>query len=486
MNSYTKIVFALFLHLPLVALTLPEAVEKTLETNPEMQKSISNYIAVKNDLDMAKSGYRPTLDYRGAFGEEKTKSNSVTNAEDVTLTRTENQLIAKQNLFEGFGTKYDISEQNALVDASRFNAMQDANTIGLRTAQVYLQVIREKKILDLLLSNVKAHERIYKMIKQKTDSGLSRRSDLEQTQGRLALAYSNYIAQQNNYQDALINFERVYGKTLSSADLEMPNLPELPASNKAGLVEVALKYSPTLMIEKANIKTQESRHSKSKSGFYPNLDLELAAEWNNNLNGLERPDESYRAMLRLDYNLYGGGNDESSRLKNLQLVTSQKESFNEQQRAVVEKIRLAYVAERILANQIKCLKVHTKQTHQTVESYAKEYQLGRRTLLDLLNTELEYNNAQQAVENALFDRHIARYRILESTGVLPLVLKNSVAQRVDAGEVDNIVAAQENSDIDLLGETDEFINTNAICEDLDTPSEVSLLDNAKALNASVK
>ena len=469
----------LLLQLPLYALTLPEAVEQTLATNPQMQKSISDYIAIENDLDIAKSGWRPTLDFRGALGEEHTekiKGESPNGAlgQDEDLTRKEALLIARQNLFEGFGTKYDIKEQDARVNASRYGAMQDANSIGLRTTEVYLQVIRQKKILDLLLSNVKTHERIYKMIKQKTDSGLSRRSDLEQTRGRLALAYANYISQQNNYQDAMTNFERVYGTAVASIDMSTPELPLLPASDMTGLIEVASKYSPTLIIQRSNIKTQESRSEKDKQGFYPTLDLELSGEWNEDLDGVKGEDESYQAMLRLNYNLYGGGNDESTRVKNLQLITSEKENFNEQQRAVNEKIRLAYTADRILANQIKCLKVHTNQTRRTADSYAKEYQLGRRTLLDLLNTELEYNSAQQSVVNANYDRLYARYRILEASGILPFVLQNSVAERVNADIPDDLTTVDESSDIVLRGELDEFMDISLICEDLKENEQASL------------
>jgi len=465
----------LLLQLPLHALTLPEAVENTLATNPQMQKSISDYIAIENDLDIAKSGWRPSLDFRGAIGEEHTGKIKGNSPDNSKLTRKEAQLIATQNLFEGFGTKYDIKEQKAKVEASRYGAMQDANSIGLRTTEVYLQVLRQKKVLDLLFSNVKTHERIYKMIKQKTDSGLSRRSDLEQTRGRLALAYANYISQQNNYQDSITNFQRVYGSPLSSADMVIPELPLLPASGIEGLLEIASKYSPTLIIQRANITTQESRFEKEKQGFYPVIDLELSSEFNDNLDGVSGKDESYQAMLRLSYNLYSGGNDESSRLKNLQLVTSEKESFNELQRAVNEKVRLAYTADKILASQIRCLKIHTKQTRQTADSYAKEYQLGRRTLLDLLNTELEYNSAQQSVENAVYDRLYARYRILEASGVLPFVLDNSVAGRVNADVPDTLVSVEGSNDIELRGEVDQFMDINLICIDLEDKPQASLV-----------
>ena len=60
MNFHTKVVTIALLQLPLYALTLPEAVEQTLETNPQMKKSISDYIAIENDLDIAKSGWKPT------------------------------------------------------------------------------------------------------------------------------------------------------------------------------------------------------------------------------------------------------------------------------------------------------------------------------------------------------------------------------------------------------------------------------------------
>jgi len=464
MNIYKKITLVTLIQLPLFALSLPEAVDQTLASNPQMQKVISDYIAIKNDLDIAESGYRPTLDFNAGLGKEETDKERP--GDSVSLTRQESQLIAKQNLFEGFGTQSDIREQESRVKASRYTALQEANSIALRTTEVYLQTLRQKKILDLLLTNVKTHERIYKMIKQKTDSGLSRRSDLEQTQGRLALAYANYISQQNNYQDAITNFERVYGKALSASDLQEPILAILPSSTQAGLLKLAQENSPTLLIQKSNIITQESRLQKEKSNFYPIIDLELSGEWNEDLDGIEGKDESYQAMLRLKYNIYAGGNDESTRIKNLQLVTSEKESLNEQQRAVLEKLTLAFTAERILGSQIVCLKVHTKQTRQTADSYAKEYQLGRRTLLDLLNTELEYNSAQQAVENANFDRLYARYRILEASGILPFVFENSILARIDAQSPTELGEAEESSEIELRGESDEFINISAICKDI--------------------
>jgi len=63
---------ALFtLGLPLYAMTLNEMVQETLYSNPQMQKHVSDYKAIKYDLDRANAGYKPTLDVSGSYGYEK-------------------------------------------------------------------------------------------------------------------------------------------------------------------------------------------------------------------------------------------------------------------------------------------------------------------------------------------------------------------------------------------------------------------------------
>ena len=458
----------------LFSLSLDEAVEHTLNTNPQMQKSISDYIAIQQDLSVAESDYKPTLDFNAAIGKEESDKDRV--GDSVSLTRKETGLVANQNLFRGFQTKYDVKEQEARIKASRYTALQTANTIALRTTEVYIQVLQQKKILDLLLSNVKTHERIYKMIKEKTDAGMSKRSDLEQTHGRLALAYANYISQQNNYQDTLINFERVYGRVLSASDFYTPTMPDLPASSQSKLIHIAQKYSPTLIVERSNIKTIESQYEKEKSSFYPTVDLELSGDWNKDIDGVQGKDNSYKAMLKLNYNLYNGGSDEAVRIKNMQLISSEQELLNEQERAVIEKVKLAYMSEQILKSEIRCLKIHAKQTRTTADAYAQEYQLGRRTLLDLLNTELEYNSAQQSLQNAMHDRLYARYRVLEASGILSLLIENSAVERVDVFKPDAFLSTKDNELLELIGETDEFIDMGNICQENEALGTNALLD----------
>ena len=387
----------------LSAVTIEEHVQTTLDTNPQMQKRISDYKSIRYDLDKAKAGYKPTVDLTGSIGPEHTERKQPNPDEEEELIRKEAGIVVTENLFQGFNTQSEIDEQEARIEAAQSYVMQEANTLALRSAELYLAVLTNKALLDIEHDNVKAHERIYKMIREKMEAGLGKRSDLEQTEARMALAYANYIAQQNNYQDALVNFERVNGTLLSADDMVMPEAPALPGETLEDMALLAMKYNPTLEVERHNIATQIAKQEKEKNGFYPRLDAELSADYKNNIDGIENDDRAYRAMLRLYYNLYNGGRDEATRLQNQELIAGQKNALSEQERAVAEKLKLAWMSYQYYTHRIRCLELHAMLSDRTTESYAEEYHLGRRGLIHLLNVEIEANDAHKEVIKARND-----------------------------------------------------------------------------------
>ncbi len=470
----------LFLVLPLslMALSLNEMVQQTLDKNPNMQKKISSYRAVNYDLDIAKSGWKPTVDFKADLGMEYNKrdysgTSGGLNEDATNLFRSTAGIVATENLFEGFATQEDVNEKNSRVISARFEALQTANTLSLLATEVYMEVLHQKAILDLLEENVKSHKRIYGFIRERTEAGSGRRSDVEQAQGRLALSYSNYIAQVNNYQDSMVNFENIYGEVLTSTSLDEPINPALPASSYEDMWRLAQVNNPTLSLEHSNIDVQKARLEKDKGNFYPTIDLELSADTSNNVQGYQGTNTGARGLVKLYYNLYRGGNDESIRLQNLEYITVQKESLNEQQRAVREKLKLAWFAQEITYRQIRCIQMHVKYTKLTVDSYTKEYQLGRRSIVDLLNVELEYNDAKKQLINAQHDVLFARFRALEAVGLLTYALNTNINNRVNAQVPDDINMTSTTLNVlDLYGEDENSIELSSICMDESKPLQI--------------
>lgn len=431
--------FKYFLIIPfaLNGITLEETVKSSLDTNPKIQQRISEYNAVKYDIDKAYSGYKPSVDLYGSIGPVQTDKKSKSD-ESYNSTNKDASVVLTQNLFKGFNTEYDLKEQKSRVTASQYYVMQEANFIALNTIDKYLSVIKNKKLLHLELQNVKTHERIYKMINEKTLAGYGRLADLEQSESRKIQSYSNYLAQQNNYQDSIINFERMYGQNISAESMVLPSKQLLPADDLTNLVELALIYSPTLKVENSNIQTQKAKYNKQNSSFYPSVDFEASANYQNDIDINHTDENNYKALLKFKYNIYNGGADEANKLQNLQIVRSQQYSLNEQQFAVTEKVKLAWMTYQYTKERIKCLDLYTKISKKTAESYAEEYHLGRRSSLDLLNVELEYTNSQKELIKAEFEHLFSVYRLLDAVGLTTYALKTNFNHNVNLPNISGL------------------------------------------------
>ena len=123
-------------------------------------------------------------------------------------------------------------------------------------------------------------------------------------------------------------------------------------------------------------------------------------------------------MLRMRYNLYNGGKDIANRDRTAAAVQQSAEIRNNARRQTIENLRYAWDAKKYVGEQLVYIKEHIKLTYETLEGYRKQFSIGRRSLLDLLNTEDEYNSALRTLVTSESEYMIAQYRILNGMGTL--------------------------------------------------------------------
>ncbi|MBN2965122.1 TolC family outer membrane protein, partial [Sulfurospirillum sp. T05] len=373
--------------------------------------------AITQDKNIAFAGYLPTLDFVAAAGREKTNSNS-TNNQDVYLNRTEMAFILQWNLFRGGADKLNISRQDSRISAASYRVMEAINEKTLETAQAYLAALKEMKLLELAKENVEVHDRLYNQIQQRIDAGIGAQSELEQAASRLALAESNLVATQNNFDDAVVNFEKVYGSSVNPEAFSDPaNSADIP-ENFALLLEQGQQNNPSLKVQRANIDVATKNYHISKAAYLPVIDLEAKQSWNKNIGGVEGDDDSSSIMLRFTYNLYNGGADDATHQKRISELAKEKEVFSMMERQNKERLGLAWNAYTMIDKQMGYIEKHRDLSEKTLSLYNEEFGLGRRTLLDILDTEGEYYGAQRELVTAKYDKIFAKYRIFEQTGTL--------------------------------------------------------------------
>ncbi len=232
------------------AQTLEQSVAQSLATHPKIKEAFDLYQARLYQHDGAKGGYYPTIDLRGGVGYEKTDSPSTRGPNsqtiDDSMTRKEAGISLRQMLFDGFDVSSNVARTDAAAQAQRLAMISEAENTALRVAEVYLNMLRQQEILELSKQNLETHEQIRSDIQKRTDSGLGSTADQTQIDGRVARAYSNQAAAENNYRDAESEFIRVVNEVPKDLVQPVPNTQLLPATLEDAL-KTAKEVHPTLL-----------------------------------------------------------------------------------------------------------------------------------------------------------------------------------------------------------------------------------------------
>ncbi|MFH0710259.1 MAG: TolC family outer membrane protein [Pseudomonadota bacterium] len=422
------------------AISLEEGLDEVLSSNPIIQERLHNYRATLEDLRTTEAQYLPTLDYSGTIGREKTNSPS-TSFNSISLNGYEHSLQLTQNLFNGFGTTYESDYNKARILAAAYNYVENANDVAFNFTTAYINALKTRDIMFIAQSNVKYNDDITIKVEKLFNAGLTTRSEVEKADTSLSLAKSNFVVAQNNLDDALFNLERIYGKHIAASELEVLYFSgELPDTLEE-MREYAQLHNPSILVNDYNIKAAQAQKQVAQKGYYPTIDIFARQSWANNIGGIAGNDDRFKAGLTLNYNLYRGGADESQSHKSLSKINQESEIRRDNFRKLDEQGSLSWSAKKNLEDQIVHLKRYEISSKRTLELYQKEYDLGRRTLLDLLTAQSDHVSAQTQIIRAENDLMLAHYRILDSMGTMvPSILgtqESSLIARIGLKSLDN-------------------------------------------------
>ncbi|MCG9740053.1 TolC family outer membrane protein [Shewanella insulae] len=417
--------------------TLEQAVAHTLDTNPDIRIAFNRFKAREEQVNQAIAGYMPSVDISGGYGWEQTNSPSTRRRAGqgdvdkdgvIELMRGEVGFSIKQMLFDGFYTSSEVDRFSFEASAEQWALFAAAEDIALDVAKVYINYIRSEQVLTLAEKNLQSHKEIYDQIKQRTDSGLGSVADLSQITGRLARANANVIAAKNNFFDAKAQFVRIVEKEPENLIVPVPDDDMLPTNLTDGL-KVAQENHPILKSAASDISAAENERSSAQSNYYPKLSLELGGNWNDNIDGEDGysafasqnvggHNNDLVAMVRVKYNLFAGGKDLAREKEAAYKIGEAKEIRQRAYRQVVEGVNLAWNAYEMLEPQKLYIRDHVIAAKDTQVAYSQQFNLGQRTLLDLLDTENELFEARKDYLDTEYDEIISEYRILNATGRL--------------------------------------------------------------------
>lgn len=419
--------------------TLNEAMQSALDVHPEIQAGINARLSVEEQMKAAKGGYLPRVDLLAGYGREGTDSPGTrgTTHNTETLNRGESSLRVQQMLFDGFATSSEVGRQRATVNARAYELLGTAERTALTVAQVYLDLLTRQELVRLAETNLASHERIYDQITRRSESGVGRTADLDQAEARLAQARNNLITEQTNLADAQVNYFSVVGRDASELTRPAGLAGQLPQSLSSARQEM-LANNPLLSSAEADVQATEQQYEAAKSSFYPRFDAELSRGLDNNIDGVNGHSNEWQAMVRMRYNLFAGGSNKADLQSKAYQTGQAMDIRNNALRVLNEELGLAWNAMENARQQLPIAQQYVDYSSRVRGSYQKQFGLGERTLLDLLDSENELFTASRRLEEVRFIEMFTQYRIKATMGTL--LKSQGVVAPMAAAPLDEIKA----------------------------------------------
>ncbi|MHA6607781.1 TolC family outer membrane protein [Photobacterium damselae] len=414
LNSIALIIGTQLLAAPVMAQSLEQAVAETLASNPEIKSAFNEFMSRDSMIDAAKGDYLPSVDLSAGVGYNNYDNKLGTKGE---LDPRRAEISIRQLLWDGSITWNNINRNQSETEAQRYQLLSDAQDKALKATEVYLDVLRAESVLKLSEANYKVHQHMYVDIKKRADAGIGSTADLAQVEGRLARSQTNLLAAQSNLNDKTTEFARTIGTMPNNLVTPEVDVTFIPASLDEAL-KIAKENNPVMGVASNDIDAAQYQYKQAKGNFYPSFDIEASQEWGNELNGSRGDTDEFKAMLNMRYNLYNGGSDAAKSRQAAYQLNKSKDIRDRAIRMLNEGTKLSWSAMQLANNQTKYLQEHVDAAARTVIAYEKQFKIGQRTLLDVLNTENELFESRKAYLNAHYDGILAKYRVLNATGTI--------------------------------------------------------------------
>src|SRR5574343_400343 len=395
--------------------SIRDAAQQAVLNSPEVTSKLHAFRAADEEIGVARGGYFPRVDFTAGVGREDLRQPS---AKDADYTRRGYALSLNQMLFDGFFTRNEVRRLDKARLVRYYELLDASEVTALEAGRAYLDVLRYRHLVDLAKDNYVQHKGTYDQIQKRVKSGVGRRVDLEQAGSRLELAEINLVTETANLHDVSARYQRLVGQRPGDR-LDAPAVlsAAFPSDAKSA-IGTLYKSNPQLLGASENIEASQYEIYTRRAAYSPKFDFRARTDQTWNYLGADGLRDYKVAELVMTWNLFNGGSDrarekQSMEKKHLAFDLREKACRDTRQTLLIaynDVLRLKRQSTHY-ANQVALLE-------KTRDAYRDQFNVGQRSLLDLLDTENELLNARRSAVNADTDLTLAYMRTYAGMGVL--------------------------------------------------------------------
>ncbi|MDR0805239.1 MAG: outer membrane channel protein TolC [Enterobacteriaceae bacterium] len=402
---------------------LIQVYQQAKSNNPDLRKSESDRDAAYEKISESRGALLPQLGLSAGYNINRGYRDNAGNKTDVS----NGALQLSQTIFDmSLWRQLNITEKQAGVSDVAYQAQQQV--LILDTATAYFNVLRS---LDILSTTEAQKDALYRQLdqaNQRFNVGLVAITDVQNAKAQYDQTLADEVTARNNLDNSLEVLRQISGMfypELSSLDTarfstKRPNdvntLLKDAESHNLNLLTARLSQD----LSREQIKLQQTGHLPTVSlnattGLTKNDDR---GEYNPLTGNRDYINGNTTAGVTLSFPLFSGGQT-NSRVKQAQYnYVSASEALESAHRSVIQIVRSSYNNVSASISSVSAYKQTVVSAESSLEATQAGYDVGTRTIVDVLNATTMLYSAKQQLSNARYDYLINQLNIKYALGTL--------------------------------------------------------------------
>jgi adhesin transport system outer membrane protein len=395
------------------AIPLDQLINQSLESYPSILAKKSSLEAAKSDLTSSKLQFLPSLNVsnqRNAVSYDNQGDSQYLPATTFSIT---------QPLFTGGSLIAGFKKAKSNLSAADFALLETREDISKRVINVYAEWLKSHLKVQALEQSVTLHQKFVDLIINRTEAGVTSNADRDLAFSRLFQAKADLETQKSIRKTSLFSLSELVGTNLTNTDLINDISKPIKIPSRADGIQTLLNFSPTVQKMQFEAKAAEALADQTRGQALPQVSFQALRQIGNAYTPGWPAYNSYGLVVQ-----FTPGNGFSSitnasaayeraKSSEIQIETAKREvrdrlnsDFNEYEFSLLKKENLERSAE--LAINIS-------------DSYDRQYLVGRKSWLDLMNAIREQAQNLMALADANAGMLGSSYRIAVSTKSIELI-----------------------------------------------------------------
>ena len=375
------------------SLTVERALKLALDAHPLIQSARGQFDAAQDDLSASKWRRFPTI------GASSLDSSTDTNQETTT---------ASMPIWLGGRLNADVDLATARRDGAYSAIYESQQTVMIETINVFFEFYRSDQKLIIANQNVDEHQRLYEIIQRRAIASTSPDVDTMLALARLQYAKSAQIQASSSLLISRSSLELLVNDSVNAVYVAK-QLQSLDTNIEEAVIK-GLAVSPRLKRLAYEVDGLDASVKSARSALFPQVSVGYEKRYGDLLFSQEREE----VFVSVDFQPGAG----LSVISSVSAAKARKKAalntLEAEKRDLRRQIKIAWNEYTSASLQLEPTKNLVSATSSVVDSYLRQYAVGKKSWLDVLNAQREATQAK----NTLVDYEVSQLGALYRLRVL--------------------------------------------------------------------